>query len=86
MIIRGDVTIARQTVRVSFVRNASPKETMLATKFRNIKILLASVIAVTPMLGKDFALNIKHHTKRKSVNSSKRILTIRSSLKVMARI
>ncbi len=77
MLFRGDVTIASQTVRVLFVRNASPKETMLATKFRNIKILLASVIAVTPTLGKDFALNIKDHKKRKSVNSSNKILTIR---------
>ena len=82
----GDVMIARKTARVSFVRTASPKETMLATKFRNSKISVASVFAVTPKLGKDSALNITHHKKRKSVNSSKKILTIRSSLKVMARI
>ena len=79
--------IARKTARVSFVRTASPKETMLATKFRNSKISVASVFAVTPKLGKDFAaLNITHHKKRKSLNSSNKILTIRSSLKVMARI
>lgn len=70
MLFHGDVTIARKTARVSFVRTASPKETILATKFCNSKISVASVLAVTPKLGKDFALNITHHKKRKTVNSS----------------
>ena len=86
MLFHGDVKIARRTARASFVRTASPKETMLATKFRKNKISAASVFAVTPTLGKDFVLNIKEHKKRKSVNSSSKILTIRSSLEVMARI